>query len=88
MTSREKVLEVERQVRMMIEANGVITKFQCPFCGLETEFGNAENNVLCCNEASEVVDATLNHVEHIGRVDTIDEVLDRFSGMQQKHVVN
>lgn len=77
MTSREKVLATEAQVRAIVA--GEATEFQCPFCGL-TSLGQ-EKQFLCCHEAAEVIIAALNHIEHIQRCDVLDATLSRVADM-------
>lgn len=88
MTAREKVLDAERQIRAMAESDCVITKFHCPFCELDTNLGDDQPNVLCCEEASTVVEAVLEHMNHLDRVETINRTMDRFEAMKARALVN
>lgn len=85
MTSREKVLEVERQVRSMIEAGTDRLVFRCPFCGCESR---EENDILCCDEAAEVVNAVLDHIEHLERAEIVEQAMDRLASFQAKALMN
>lgn len=80
MTAREKVANVETQIRAMLA--GEQTDFTCPFCDCDTTEGNG---ILCCDEAAEVINALLDHIEHLNRCQVVDEAMDRlnrFSGAQ------
>ena len=72
MNAREKVLDVERQVREIVA--GQRTEITCPFCGLTTPGGI---DMLCCDELSEVVLAVLNHVEFKQQTEVLERVMDR-----------
>jgi hypothetical protein len=82
-TSAQKVLEVERQVRAMVagEQEPILT---CPFCTMVS----AQGQFLCCPEAAEVIGLVLDHMEHIERVDMIDKTLDRLASMTAKSLVS
>lgn len=82
MTSREKVLAAERQVREVV--TGERTEILCPFCGLDT----MANQMLCCNEMATVTNAVLDHIEHIGRTEVVERMMDRFERMRAKAVLN
>ena len=87
MTSREKVLDLEKQVRHMI--SGVRDPIiHCPFCGLDTNLGDFEQNVLCCNEATGVIDAIVNHLEFLKGQELVDKVMDRFEKIRESAAVN
>jgi hypothetical protein len=83
MTSREKVLAIEAQIRNMLE--GEQTDFHCPFCELTTTEGEG---LLCCDEAAEVVNAVLDHIDHLERVELVNRVMDRFSVSESKVILN
>ena len=75
MTSREKVVEVERQVRAMVAGDQEAT-FSCPYCGLVSdEF----NELLCCDEAAAVVNAVLDHIEHLERAETVERAMENLA---------
>jgi len=84
MTSRQKVLEVERQVRAIISADEPLA-LVCPFCEQITEPGC---DMLCCNEAAEVVDAVLNYIETEAQLEVVDRVMNRWAKMQSRVLVN
>ena len=83
MTSREKVLEAERQVQQVVLGHS--GEIQCPFCGL---MSIAENEILCCELMAEVTHAVLDHVEHLGRSEGVKRILDRFMDMRDKAALN
>lgn len=83
MTSRQKVLAVEAQIRNMM--NGEQADFHCPFCELTT---SKNEGILCCDEAAEVVNAVLDHVEHMERVEIVAKVMDRFSAAESRVILN
>ena len=83
MTSREKIMDIERQIRAM-EA-GELTDFYCPFCKVVTTEGNG---ILCCNEAAEVINAILDYIEFKQGVELIDQIMDRFSAAESKVILN
>ena len=76
MTAKEKVLNVEAQVREIVA--GERTEIFCPFCGLTT-VGSVE--VLCCNELSEVVLAVLNHIEFKRQTEILEQTMDRLAAV-------
>lgn len=80
MTAREKILNVEQQVRSMIDAGGVITDFHCPFCNLDTRL--SQTDVLCCDEAAETIHAILDHVEHLERCEVVEKAMNRLEDMK------
>lgn len=77
--SREKVLVLEAQVRAILE--GELTEFHCPFCDLVT----AQDQMLCCPEAGEVISAILDHVDHLERIAIVEQVMDSFSAAESAH---
>jgi hypothetical protein len=83
MNSKEKVLDVERQVRAMID--GQQTDFHCPFCDLITTEGEG---ILCCDEAADVVTAVLDHIEHLERCEVVEQAMDRFSSGGSRIILN
>ncbi len=83
MTSREKVLEAERQVREVVA--GARGEIHCPFCGL---FSIRENDILCCDPMAEVTHAVLDHIEHLDRSEGVKRILDRMDQMRSKAVLN
>ncbi|MDE2103201.1 MAG: hypothetical protein KGL39_38500 [Patescibacteria group bacterium] len=83
MTSGEKVIEVERQVRAMI-AGEQEPKFTCPFCAMVS----VDGQFLCCPEAAEVISAVLDHIEHLGRCEVIERTMDHFEAMKAKAALN
>jgi hypothetical protein len=81
-TSREKVLDAERQIREIV--SGDRSDIDCPFCNLRSEGGQ----MLCCNEMATVTHAVLDHIEHIGRVEAVERMFDRLEQMRAKAVLN
>lgn len=82
MTSREKVLNLEAQVRAI--ADGAKDCLECPFCGLGT---TPETECLCCEEAAVIVDAVLEYMEHIKRADVIERAMDRLAAMESSSLI-
>ena len=76
MTAREKVVNVETQIRAMLA--GEQTDFTCPYCNADTTEGNG---ILCCNEAADVINVILDHIEHLEQVALVDQVFNQV----QKH---
>lgn len=83
MTAREKVLNIERQVRAI--AAGEAEAFDCPFCGLSS---SPKEGALCCFEAAEIVEAVLNHIDFKEAMQMADRVMDRFVGMTSGGIVH
>lgn len=84
MTARDKVLDIESQVRAIVggRQDGVLW---CPFCGLAS---TPVNEVLCCNEAAEVVTAVLDHIEFKQTVENVNRIMDRLASQQHGALVN
>ena len=83
MTAREKVLHIEQQVRAMLD--GERTDFECPFCNQITAQGEG---ILCCDDAAEVINAILDHIEFLERAEVIDRVMDHFSDAESRVLLN
>ena len=74
MTAREKVANVEQQVREI--ASGLRGDISCPFCGLDTP-GGVE--MLCCDKLADTVLAALNHVEFKRQTEILERTMDRMA---------
>ena len=72
MTAREKVLDVERQVREIVA--GHVQELHCPFCG---EVSKPEMDLLCCENAAELVLAITTRIEVGEKLNVLDRVMDR-----------
>lgn len=83
MTAVEKVLDVERQVRAMLSGEQE-AKFTCPFCTMTSDIGQ----FLCCGPAGEVINAVLDHIEHLERCDTVEHAMERMEAMRAKALLN
>ncbi len=83
MTSSEKILDAEDQVREVVA--GQREWIDCPFCGLHTARGQ---NMLCCEKLSTIVAAVLDHIDHLARVEAIERMWDRYEKMRTKAVLN
>jgi hypothetical protein len=83
MTAREKVIDVDRQIHAMLA--GEQTDFQCPFCNLTTSEGEG---ILCCDEAAEVINAILDHLEHMERCEIVERAMDRLHSMPSRVILN
>lgn len=88
MTAREKVLNLEQQVMAIInraaDVAGSTQQIICPFCGLATFYGQ----VLCCNEAAEVIDAVLDHIEFKQGIERVERVMNHVADMQSHALLN
>lgn len=78
MTAREKVADVERQVLSMLQTGPVA--FVCPFCGLTTEPGQ---NVLCCDNAADLIDSILDHLDFKRGCEVTNRILDGFEAHRE-----
>jgi hypothetical protein len=79
MTSREKVIYAEQQVRAILSQE--VAVIQCPFCDTRLTFDASDNEhdlMLCCEPLGAVVDAILTHVEAIDQKKQLDEIADRY----------
>ena len=76
-------MELERQVLLICE--GKASVLVCPFCG---DTSHPEQGALCCTEAAEVVDAVLDHVEFKHNMGVADRIMDRFSEMDKRVLLN
>lgn len=76
MTSREKVLEAERQVRLIVK--GELAELDCPFCGLGT---SVKTHVLCCDAIADVASAVMDHMDHLERCENVERMFDRLEKM-------
>lgn len=77
MTSREKILNVEQQVRAMLRTGPAA--FECPFCGLTTE---PNQDVLCCDAAANVLEAIVEHLEFGKAIRTAEQAMDRLADIE------
>ena len=82
MTAREKVIFVEQQVLMIME--GSLDQIICPFCSLPT---TPETGALCCDSLAEVVNAVLDHSDHIQRKEVLERAMNRLRQMESSQVV-
>ena len=71
--SRQKVLALEAQLRAMLD--GELKEFHCPFCDLVT----GEDQFICCGNAAAVINAVLDHVEHLQTKEMVDQIMDQVS---------
>ena len=78
MTSREKVLAVERQINeIMMGQRDVL---ECPFCGLNS---TPDNVLLCCEPAADVTNAVLGHKDFKLQMEVMDNLMERVDKMKQ-----
>lgn len=78
MNSREKVLDVERQLRAMISGQQEPT-FTCPFCNT---ISNEFNELLCCQEAADTINAVLDHIDFKQAVERAEVVMEKVDKMR------
>lgn len=78
MTAREKILNVEAQVRLL--AKGESDIFTCPFCEVETSFVLNRIPDLCCDKVSDVVEAVLDFIETKEQLQLVDRAMNRLAG--------
>jgi len=83
MTSRDKVLDVERQVFAIVQ-NGPAS-FECPFCGLTTD---PDQSVVCCDAAAYVIGAILDHLEFLKSVDLAEKAMNRLADLEARERAN
>ena len=79
--SRQKVLALEAQLQAMLD--GELVEFHCPFCDQVT----GEGQFLCCESAATVVNAVLDHVEHLQTKEMVDQIMDQVSRIPTSPVV-
>ena len=77
MTAREKVVAAELRIRACI--NGEVEGIACPFCGLTSQ---PSNEILCCDNLADVVNAVLDHVELKQNLELVERVGDRMAKLQ------
>lgn len=78
LNAREKVIEAERQIRCVIA--GTSKEIHCPFCG---ETSTAGQELLCCENLCNVVNAVLDYVDTRANLEVVDRVMDRLAGQSQ-----
>lgn len=83
MTGREKVLNVEAQVREI--AGGERSLIECPYCNCVSTM---QNGFLCCEPLSEVVLAVVGHMQFIDRTEALERTLEELDKQQQKVLLN
>lgn len=84
MTPREKVINIEQQVRAMI-AGGIAAILRCPFCGGESRIGSGKG--LCCEAAAMIVNAVVDRIEFDDGMAIVDRVMNRLESLQNESKV-
>jgi hypothetical protein len=86
MTAREKVLDVEQQVRVALAAGAIAITLRCPFCNVETELH--EGAYLCCEKLYDTTEAIMEHIEFLQQRENLDRVMDKLASMSSKALLN